>query len=209
MKKPLLISILFIFLFVSSDAIAGSRIFGKKGKRESNIEMFHKWTGVLSKISGEMKNYSKRCKKNCKKFYCNITEWKAFLDSIKDKSKSQKLKLVNEFANEKKYVIDQVNWGIEDYWASVGEFLFKNGDCEDYAIIKYISLIELGFSKNDLKLVILNDENLGVIHAVLAVDKGFSTYILDNQISKVTKQNRIFHYTPIFSINEKYWWKYI
>ena len=209
MKKPLLISILFIFLFVSSDAIAGSRIFGKKGKRESNIEMFHKWTGVLSKISGEMKNYSKRCKKNSKKFYCNITEWKAFLDSIKDKSKSQKLKLVNEFANEKKYVIDQVNWGIEDYWASVGEFLFKNGDCEDYAIIKYISLIELGFSKNDLKLVILNDENLGVIHAVLAVDKGFSTYILDNQISKVTKQNRIFHYTPIFSINEKYWWKYI
>lgn len=204
-----LITLVFISLLFPFNLAAESRVLGKEGVRDGDINIFHKWTGVLKKIDSEVKTGKQNCKQNSRRFFCNIDEWLSFVDSIKGKSKDEQLELVNEFANRKEYILDNINWGVEDYWASPGEFLQKNGDCEDYAIIKYVSLLRLGFDKDDLKIVILNDNNLGILHAVLAAKDGSKNYILDNQISKVISDDKIFHYSPIFSINEQAWWRYI
>ena len=51
---------------------------------------------------------------------------------------------------------DEAQWGVEDYWNSPFETLgTRRGDCEDYAIVKYVALREAGLSREDVKIVIL------------------------------------------------------
>jgi len=103
-------------------------------------------------------------------------------------------------------VLDIVNWGIADYWATPREFAIKDGDCEDFAIAKYVSLKLLGWSDDDLRIVVLHDSNLNADHAVLAAYVDGRAMILDNQTRQVLPSEAIRHYQPYYSINETGWW---
>jgi predicted transglutaminase-like cysteine proteinase len=113
---------------------------------------------------------------------------------------------VQKYANEAEYIIDPINWGVEDYWATPKQFFIKDGDCEDYAIAKFMSLRKLGFKNEDMRVVVLNDTNLKTLHSVLVVYMDNEEWILDNQISPVVTSSQIHHYQPIYSINETNWW---
>jgi predicted transglutaminase-like cysteine proteinase len=116
--------------------------------------------------------------------------------------------------NKAKYVSDKSNWGRNDYWATPAEFMKTFGDCEDYAIIKYLSLRRLGFKENELHVVAVKDLNLKEGHAVLIVfwkDQKSGkkrSLLLDNQIKKVVDARKVRHYKPVFSINKKNWWRH-
>lgn len=202
------LSVLWLWLVIPSISAASVALFGKSETRASSVHYFPKWVRVLENSPVELENMDLLCDEKNTRFFCNLKEWTGFVDDLKEMSAREKIDKVNRFANEKEYIIDQINWGVEDYWETPGEFLMKNGDCEDYAIIKYMSLLRLGFSPDNMRIVILNDNNLGVIHAVLAVYHDDEVLILDNQISRVTSHKRIFHYTPIYSINEYNWWRH-
>jgi len=139
---------------------------------------------------------------------CHMRHWLAFLEGLRGKTRLQQMDAVNRYANRKRYVLDIDNYGMEDYWAVPREFLYNNGDCEDYAITKLFSLRWLGFPADDLRLVILQDTNLRVPHAVLAVAEKGDIMILDNQIEEVVSQHAIVHYAPVYAINEHHWWLY-
>ena len=109
-------------------------------------------------------------------------------------------------ANNWLYKVDPRVYRKKDYWATPAQFFNKSGDCEDYAITKYISLVHLGFDKKDMRIVIVQDLNLKVPHAVLVVYLDGKALILDNQIKQVVSASRITHYKPIYSINETKWW---
>ncbi len=64
----------------------------------------------------------------------------------------------------------------------------------------------LGFKDSELRVVVLQDLNLGVAHAVLIVCLYGQALLLDNQIKLVVDSTRVRHYRPYYSINEKYWW---
>lgn len=196
-------------LLVSTHSYATPKLFGKSEQINYDIGEFPKWEGVLDKKADEFGKYEEKCEKGSKKFYCNIKDWLAFIDSIKGISKEQQLREINSFANKRKYTLDINNWGVTDYWESPGEFLFKNGDCEDYAIVKYMSLKQLGFDTDDLRIVVLMDNNLQIYHSILAVYIEDNIFILDNQLSKVTNSRNIYHYSPVYSINESHWWRHI
>jgi predicted transglutaminase-like cysteine proteinase len=119
------------------------------------------------------------------------------------------LQAVNRFANTRDYVIDLDNYSVEDYWAIPREFLSNGGDCEDYVITKLFSLRWLGYADDDLRLVVVQDTNLRVPHAVLAVARGKETLILDNQVQAVLSDRDVVHYVPVFSLNESRWWIYL
>jgi predicted transglutaminase-like cysteine proteinase len=53
---------------------------------------------------------------------------------------------------------------------------------------------------------VLQDTNLRVPHAVLAVANGEDILILDNQIQQVISHHDIVHYAPVYSIGEHDWW---
>jgi predicted transglutaminase-like cysteine proteinase len=138
-----------------------------------------------------------------------LKEWYATLGKTKNLAPNKQLTIINDFANAHPYILDMQNYGVEDYWALVKEFLQNSGDCEDYAIIKFYSLRKLGFDNDHLRIVILQDTNLKVAHAVLAVYKANDIIILDNQVDQILSHNDIKHYTPIYSINEKGWWLHL
>jgi predicted transglutaminase-like cysteine proteinase len=137
---------------------------------------------------------------------CHMAQWLAFLGRIRALPPAQQLREINRYANEKDYVLDLDNYGIEDYWAIPREFLGNGGDCEDYAITKYFSLRWLGYGSEDMRVVVVQDTNLRVPHAVLAVGRGEDILVLDNQVGQILPHRRVVHYVPVYSINERGWW---
>ncbi len=137
---------------------------------------------------------------------CGRAEWDKFIAEQSGKPKDTVIRAVNRFMNRTTYILDPINWGIPDYWETPDEFFLRDGDCEDYAISKYITLKRLGVAADTMRIVVLQDENLRAAHAVLAVRVGDEYLILDNQVDAVLSDTKILHYRPVYSINETGWW---
>lgn len=184
------------------------RLFSTKEVRSKNFKPFKKWTGALERYSTESKTIKDgKCKE--KVFNkCHFGKWQKFLDGLKDKDRMTQIEEVNRFMNKARYITDNINWGEKDYWATPGQFMAKFGDCEDYAIAKFMSLRQLGFDDSDMRVVAVKDMNLKVGHAILVVYHEGKAYVLDNQIKKVAEARIIRHYIPVFSINQQYWWRH-
>lgn len=191
-------------------AWAAISMFEMDEKRSNNITPFPKWTGMYTRYD-EQQTYAADASCGTKRFFpCAIGQWHDLIVAIKNLPFREQLNQVNSWGNSHPYIEDQINWGLEDYWETPNEFMEISGDCEDYAITKYYTLRALGYSADRLRIIILQDQNLGgVIHAVLGVydDEGVM-YILDNQSQRVTPALKIYHYRPIFGINEDAWWAY-
>jgi len=138
-----------------------------------------------------------------------LKEWFSLLAGLQGLPRLIQIQRVNTFINQKPYIMDAVNYGVDDYWAIVKEFITLAGDCEDFSISKFFSLRLLGFPPDDLRIVILQDTNLGIAHAVLAVVHEGKALILDNQTNELLPDSRIIHYTPLYSVNETKWWLHL
>jgi predicted transglutaminase-like cysteine proteinase len=179
-------------------AVGSARLFGTIEVHSNNLKMFPKWRGTLKRFETELKS--------CGSGQCKKKQWDALVAGERGKDLMTQLREINVEMNDQRYITDPVNWNLPDYWATPFQFLRKNGDCEDYAIAKYMALRDLGVAVEDMRIVVLNDLNLGIAHAVLAVYVNDKPYILDNQISQVVPASSIRHYQPVYSINENGWW---
>jgi len=90
---------------------------------------------------------------------------------MKNLSKAEQIQRVNNLVNRIGYKHDQFGTSQADHWAAPSEFIYGRGDCEDYAILKFASLMALGHSNNDLRLVVGQLTGIGS-HAFLSVDTG-------------------------------------
>lgn len=117
-----------------------------------------------------------------------------------------RLATVNRAVNRVPYVEDRANYGVDDYWASLDEFLTRGGDCEDYAIAKYMLLRRAGVAAGAMRVVVVRDLALSASHAILAVTIAGRAYILDNQAADVKPASAVARYQPVYSINETGWW---
>ena len=181
---------------------AGERMFPDSG-------IFPKWNAMLQRLAQHEKIRVAPCRREQGLSICEVEKWEAFVESQRGRSVLDVLDAVNRFLNAYPYVLDSVNYGVDDYWATPQEHLSNGGDCEDYAIAKYVTLRKLGFASDDLRVVVLNDLNLKVQHAILAVYVGDRVYILDNQATRVQSADRIVHYQPIYSVSEGAWWMHV
>lgn len=140
---------------------------------------------------------------------CLNKQWEKLLTRLKGKPLPEKIEAVNRFFNAVAYVSDKENFGIDDYWQTPFEMMSNGGDCEDYAIAKYISLKRLGVPESAMRILVVKDRNLdGTVHAMLEVKMDKKAYILDNQAKSVLPVAKVFNYEPIFAINESKWWSY-
>ena len=77
---------------------------------------------------------------------------------------------------------DVVQWGVVDRWSAPLEtFTTRRGDCEDYAIAKYVALRAAGVAPQDIKLVVVHNIDISENHAVVAVRLDGAWVILDNR----------------------------
>ena len=128
--------------------------------------------------------------------------WENFKSKAPQGNKMELLRYVNSFWNTWPYVEDIVNWKQEDYWEIPAEFLKKSGDCEDYSIIKYFTLKELGIAPESMRIVVVRDTIRNFAHAVLAVYVNGDAFILDNLSNSVLSHTKLRQYSPQYSVNE-------
>jgi len=194
---------------------APTGVFSSYEVKSGGIDSFPNWTRVLARIQTEEATYA-ACDKSVDKCQTpQLRAWRAFLHQTrKDKTLSELevIKAVNAFANRWPYRSDMQIWGKSDYWASPLEFIAKNGDCEDFAILKYVSLKALGYGDDRLRLVVVRDVIRQIGHAVLAVYpkvQGGTVYVLDSLVTDVLPDTGFLQYDPYYSINATTRWIHI
>lgn len=100
-------------------------------------------------------------------------------------------------------VSDDAQWGVADRWSAPFETLRSSrGDCEDYAIVKYLALLEAGISRDDLKIVILKNAFPREDHAVVAVRVDEQWLILDNRTLVLVRDIDLMRATPEFVLDQ-------
>ena len=131
------------------------------------------------------------------------------LESLTRNSKAlytpEKLILVNDFYNDSIRFIDDIDhWKKKDYWATPMETLVSGGgDCEDFTIAKYYTLLELGVPEEQLHLTYVKTLELNQAHMVLTYfsDKNAIPLVLDNLIASIQPADKRKDLVPVYSFN--------
>jgi len=173
-------------------------LFGSQEFHSDNLAKFPKWRNTLQRFEHELAS--------CTPEDCAMQEWRDLLSSLSGHDVTTQLRLVNHAVNRQQYVEDSANWQRADYWATPLQFFERSGDCEDFAVAKFLALRALGVPSRDLRIVVLHDRRRDMMHAVLAVYVEGEAYILDNLTDAVVAADDIHSYKPIYSINEQGWW---
>ena len=209
-KKSLYLLFIIVLLLCGPARSANQsleNLFGYQEIEKQDMSLFPQWLSVLERHLLQV-NQGESCD-SASFNQCHLKRWQEFLAGIKHLPVLQQIKRVNRYANQKEYTLDIENYGILDYWATPKEFLINNGDCEDYAIIKMLSMKWLGYDVDAMRVVVVQDTNLRVPHAVMAIKNNNDFLILDNQIEEVISHADIFHYVPVYSVNEGGWWMHV
>jgi predicted transglutaminase-like cysteine proteinase len=98
---------------------------------------------------------------------------------------------------------DLAQWGEIDVWSSpLVTFAHGAGDCEDYAIAKFVALRQAGISPDDLRIVILRDTLHGEYHAVAMARLDGHWLTLDNRRMAMVEDIDVRNYRPLFVIDQ-------
>lgn len=139
-----------------------------------------------------------------------VSNWLAMLREAANLSELDKLTRVNEFWNRNVRGAEDIEvWKQTDYWATPVESLGRGaGDCEDFVIGKYVSLISLGVPPDKLRFVYVRARMGGpggpqVAHMVLGYYPSPTAIplVLDSLITPILKANERRDLTPVFSFN--------
>lgn len=148
--------------------------------------------------------------------FASAQQLQPLLQQAVSQDDGERLNAVNQFFNRRLQFRDDTEvWNQVDYWASPLETLEKGqGDCEDYAIAKYFSLVAAGMPTPKLRLVYVRAQLGGPggptqAHMVLAyyANPSAEPLILDNLIGDVRPASRRPDLTPVFSFNSDGLWQ--
>lgn len=138
-----------------------------------------------------------------------LIAWQKLIKKNKHATISKKLSIVNDFFNQLRYRSDISFVGKTDYWMTPVEFLIKaGGDCEDFSIAKYFTLLALDIPINKLRITYVKSLTLNQAHMVLAYyeNNNAEPLILDNLMSKIKKASQRKDLKPVYSFNGKSLW---
>lgn len=170
-----------------------------------NFSLYANTSYALNKsniINALAKNYGERAAKRGK-------AWFKILSESHNLNEMEKLKKVNDFFNLLNFVDDIKLWGDKNYWATPVEFIGVNGgDCEDFAIAKYFSLLELGIADKKMRITMVKSLTLNQYHMVVAYYEKPNSIplILDNIDGTIKPASQRKDLLPIYSFNGTQLW---
>jgi len=153
-------------------------------------------------VSALSSNYGERAAKRG-------TAWFRLMDKSENLDEAKKLHNVNRFFNYLRFVDDIKLWGLSNYWATPIEFLGVNaGDCEDFAIAKYFTLLALGIPDKKMRITMVKAVRLNQYHMVVSYYKtpGSIPLILDNIDGSIKPATQRKDLIPVYSFNGKQLW---
>lgn len=136
-----------------------------------------------------------------------VESWQSMLIQAAAKSEQEKLQMVNQFWDNALISGEDITiWGQVDYWATPLQSLAKGaGDCEDYVIGKYFSLLYLGVAPEKLRLVYVQARvgSQSIAHMVLGYYPAplAEPLVLDSLIDQIRPAHQRPDLTPVFSFN--------
>ena len=133
-----------------------------------------------------------------------VQDWSQLIEDNKAEDIDSQLYEINNFFNRIPYYTDQEHWNRPDYWATPVEMLGTNGgDCEDYVIAKYFSLISLGIPDSKLRMMFVTALQQQQAHMVLAYypEPNAIPLILDNINPRILPANKRSDLRPVYSFN--------
>jgi predicted transglutaminase-like cysteine proteinase len=116
---------------------------------------------------------------------------------------------VHRLINARPYREDQRQFGRRDVWQAPFAFWGQGGDCEDYAIAKYMALSALGFAPEQLRLTVLTSRTRQEVHAVLLIEIDGAWYVADNLRRSLHVLDRYEGWKPLFSVSDAGAWRYV
>ncbi|KZL19150.1 hypothetical protein PsAD2_02209 [Pseudovibrio axinellae] len=161
---------------------------------------FKKWQAILPECDRQLVSL-KECMSDQMRCAGSVEYWARIIRGVGQAKSLRQLSLLNSYINENAGFDPQsVRAGHADVWRAPLQFLGFRGDCEDYAIAKYFSLLALGYSEEDLRLVVVKDSRRNVIHAVTSLLFQGERYVMDSLRPVVTKETDLLHYQPLVSM---------
>ena len=143
-----------------------------------------------------------------------LNDWLHTIEAAKAVGEDTKLKRVNDFINRSIVFDSDISiWEQSDYWATPLETIGQgSGDCEDFAIIKYVSLRLTGVPVHKLRLVYVkarmkvpNGGEIQQAHMVLAyyATPTSEPLVLDNLDKSIQPASKRPDLQPVFSFNSE------
>jgi predicted transglutaminase-like cysteine proteinase len=182
----------------------GTEPFGLFTFRAPDGTLWRKWRGLEADMAKEQ-TVLDRCREDAKNCPSNAAQFLRLVSAVKSKSGRAQLDEVNRGVNAAiRYVSDYAQFGEADRWsAPLATFATAKGDCEDYAIAKYVALQQAGFPRDELRLVLGRDRSVRQDHAVLAARLDGHWLILDNRRSELIEDSDASGLTPMFTIDHR------
>ena len=166
--------------------------------------MRDKWLGVQHRLDDEMVQLAlcEGDRENC--VSPAALQFLAIVDTAKTREGRARLGEINRAINLAiRPMSDLAQYGQIDVWTSPLATLAKGaGDCEDYAIAKYVALRRAGVAADDLRIVIMHDTMRGEDHAVAAARLDGHWLTLDSRRMAMVEDSDVRNYRPTFVIDQ-------
>lgn len=129
----------------------------------------------------------------------------AIVDAAREETGRTRAGLINRAVNLAiRFSRDTAQFGAADVWQSpLMTFASGSGDCEDYAIAKYVALREVGMSADDLRFVIVHDARVGEDHAITAARIDGEWLILDNRTMLLHTDAQASDFKPLIALDDE------
>jgi predicted transglutaminase-like cysteine proteinase len=178
--------------------------FGLLAQQLSEGGLRDKWLGVERQLDDEMlvlvlcEEDRSHCRSRA------ALQFLAIVDMARGREGRARLGEINRAINLAiRPVSDLTQYGSIDVWSSpLATFASGAGDCEDYAIAKYVALRVAGIAVEDLRLLIVRDTRLQEDHAVVAARIEGRWLMLDNRRMAMVEDAQIRNYRPTFAIDQ-------
>jgi predicted transglutaminase-like cysteine proteinase len=177
--------------------------FGLSTATVTTGALLQKWRDVEHEVDDE-RQVLRICEENRASCQSQTAlQFLAIVDSARTLQGRARLGEINRAINLKiKPMSDLALYGADDVWSPpLATLAIGAGDCEDYAIAKFVALQEAGVSADDLRIVILRDDIRKEDHAVVAARLDGSWLMLDNRHMLMVEDQRVRNYQPEFLID--------
>jgi predicted transglutaminase-like cysteine proteinase len=165
--------------------------------------LHEKWLGVQRRLDDEMVQIAlcEGDREGC--VSPAALQFLAIVDAARAREGRARLGEINRAVNLAVHpVSDLAQYGQLDVWTSPLVTLARGGDCEDYAIAKFVALRLAGVAPDDLRIVIMRDTIRGEDHAVAAARLDGRWLTLDNRRMAMVEDSDIRNYRPTFVIDQ-------
>jgi predicted transglutaminase-like cysteine proteinase len=187
----------------ASRAPALAQPFGLDTVAVASGDVATKWTGVEAEIRAESKILA-RCRDGAEPCSPAARDFLAIVAQGRARTGRARIGVINRAINLAiRPTSDLAQWGVPDRWSAPLDTLSTGrGDCEDYAIAKYVALKEAGVADADVKLVIVHDLAADEDHAVTAARLDGRWIVLDNRWLTLVDDGEMRRIIPLFVLND-------